>query len=160
MHIRRAVVPALLALAAGCSTDTAKSIQAKQEIGSLTGVLMQKNTIPKDQAEYEQLTAVVGAPNDPWGNPYVYERQGTRKIRISSKGPDGKLGTPDDVFADFEFPSGVGLDALQVKLPDGTLALKSPDGKKTFWTVQKDAGAEQVTQYFVGDGSGKIGRAS
>lgn len=155
MRVRPVVIPALLALAAGCSTDTAKSIQAGQEIGSLTGVLMSKNAIPKDQAEYESLTAVVGAPNDPWGNPYVYERLGTRKIRISSKGPDGKLGTPDDVSKEFEFPSGVGLESLTLKLADGSQALKSPDGKRAFWTVQKDVGADQVTQYFVGDGSGK-----
>ncbi len=38
----------------------------------------------------------IDAPTDPWGNPYVYERTGTR-YKVYSKGPDGQAGTPDDV---------------------------------------------------------------
>jgi len=34
--------------------------------------------------------------NDPWGNPYVYEKQ-DKKYRIFSRGPDGQASTADDV---------------------------------------------------------------
>ena len=42
----------------------------------------------------------VGLPNDPWGNPYSYEypsRHGTSSYDLSSAGPDGKMGTEDDI---------------------------------------------------------------
>jgi general secretion pathway protein G len=35
-------------------------------------------------------------PEDPWGNPYVLERDGS-KIRIFSWGEDGQEGTEDDI---------------------------------------------------------------
>jgi len=35
--------------------------------------------------------------DDPWGNPYVLERDGAR-IRVYSFGPDGQEGTDDDVM--------------------------------------------------------------
>jgi len=40
-------------------------------------------------------------PNDPWGNPYVYERPGKKhpdSYDIYSAGKDGQLGTPDDIW--------------------------------------------------------------
>ncbi|MDB6055182.1 MAG: xcpT 8 [Verrucomicrobiales bacterium] len=39
-------------------------------------------------------------PNDPWGNPYVYEYPGKHTMNgydIISAGPDGKMGTDDDI---------------------------------------------------------------
>ncbi len=36
-------------------------------------------------------------PKDPWDNDYVYELLGPSQYRISSPGPDGQLGTDDDV---------------------------------------------------------------
>ena len=39
-------------------------------------------------------------PNDPWGHPYVYECPGKRNessYDITSIGPDGRLGTDDDI---------------------------------------------------------------
>ena len=41
-----------------------------------------------------------GIPNDPWGHPYNYECPGKNNRNsydISSMGPDGRLGTEDDV---------------------------------------------------------------
>jgi general secretion pathway protein G len=35
--------------------------------------------------------------DDPWGNPYVLERDG-RRIRVVSWGPDGEEGTEDDLM--------------------------------------------------------------
>lgn len=34
---------------------------------------------------------------DPWGRPYIYETTGDA-YTLSSSGPDGKVGTPDDIF--------------------------------------------------------------
>ena len=42
--------------------------------------------------------------NDPWGRPYVYEvspRQDPQEAQVTSMGPDGKLGTADDIAADW-----------------------------------------------------------
>ncbi len=36
-------------------------------------------------------------PKDPWGNDYVYEFLGGGQYKISSPGPDGQLGTADDL---------------------------------------------------------------
>ncbi|MGM0906969.1 MAG: type II secretion system major pseudopilin GspG [Pseudomonadota bacterium] len=35
-------------------------------------------------------------PNDPWGNPYLYERQDNRNFTLKSLGPDGKEGGEGD----------------------------------------------------------------
>lgn len=35
-------------------------------------------------------------PNDPWGNPYVYERQDNRNFTLKSYGPDGQEGGEGD----------------------------------------------------------------
>lgn len=39
-------------------------------------------------------------PTDPWGNDYVYNKQGNREYEVYSPGPDGVEGTEDDVYAD------------------------------------------------------------
>lgn len=36
-------------------------------------------------------------PNDPWGKPYVYEYLQDGRYKISSAGPDGQMGTDDDI---------------------------------------------------------------
>lgn len=139
--------------ASGCS-DEGKKRLALQEIGLQAGVLMQRSAVPRDQTHFEELTLVVGAPKDPWGNPYAYERLSVRKIRISAKGRDGRLGTEDDVAQEFELPSGSGLEGWSVTRPDGVLAIKSPDSRRTFWVTQRDAGRDQVTDYWIGDAGG------
>jgi type II secretion system protein G len=43
----------------------------------------------------------VDVPNDPWGSPYVYEQlQQSHEYRITSAGPDGTMGTDDDISID------------------------------------------------------------
>lgn len=37
-----------------------------------------------------------GALNDSWGTPFGYTKQG-KKFKVSSAGPDGELGTEDDL---------------------------------------------------------------
>jgi general secretion pathway protein G len=67
---------------------------------------MEVGRLPKDLAElvYEGDSNWPGPfldseelPNDPWGQPYRYELRGKR-IRITSGGPDGQLGTTDDLW--------------------------------------------------------------
>lgn len=41
-----------------------------------------------------------GAPIDPWGLPLSYEPRGDRDYTLSSAGPDGAVGTPDDMVFD------------------------------------------------------------
>lgn len=137
----------------GCS-DEGKKRLATQEIGLLAMALMQRNVVPRDQQQFEEITLVVGSQNDPWGHPYAYERLAVRKIKISSTGRDGKLGTEDDIAQEFELPSGAGLEGWSVMRPDGIQAIKSPDGSRTFWTTQRDAGKEQITDYWIGDAGG------
>lgn len=38
-----------------------------------------------------------GAPIDPWGHPLAYEPRGERDYALSSAGPDGAVGTSDDI---------------------------------------------------------------
>ena len=147
----------LALLVTGCS-DEGKKRMAMQEIGLQANVLMAKNDVPRDQAQFDQLTLVVGTPADPWGNPYVYERLSVRKIRISAKGRDAQLGTADDVAQDFELPSGSGLEGWSVTRPDGVLAIKSPEGSHTFWVTQRDAGTDQITDYWLGDAGGNAAK--
>src|SRR5579883_2097030 len=73
-----------------------------------------KARAPKDQAEFESIvaewvTASGGrsVTKDRWGEPYVYFRVPTKDPRtvhylITSKGPDRKLGTPDDIVVERE----------------------------------------------------------
>ena len=153
--MRRMLVIASLAAAACSKSDADKSVKAMQEIGLLSSVLMQKSVVPKDQADFENITRVAGAANDPWGARYQMERTGIRTIRIYSMGPDGKPDTGDDVGQDFTFPTGAGLEGMKVTRDDGVEAIKSPDGGKTFWTTQRDVGAKQITDYWIGDAEGK-----
>lgn len=152
-----AIVATLILAVSGCS-DEGKKRLALQEIGLQANVLMAKNDVPRDQAQFDQLTLVVGTPQDPWGHPYVYERLSVRKIRISAMGRDAQLGTADDVAQDFELPSGSGLEGWSVMRPDGVLAVKSPDGSRTFWVTQRDAGTEQITDYWIGDAGGNAAK--
>jgi hypothetical protein len=146
------IAVATLSLLSACADETAKKERARTEIGIQAGQLMNTTNVPRDQAAFDKATAIAGCPEDPWGHPYAYERLGTRKIRISSKGKDGKLGTPDDVAEDLTFPTGSGLEDLSILRDDGARAIKSPDGKRTFWTTQKtDDKGNQVTDWWLGD---------
>src|SRR5687768_5536161 len=136
--MRKLAILVLVAGAACAKGDADKARKALQEVGLLSGVLMQKGTVPKDQADFEQQTHVAGAAKDPWGNRYQMTRTGMRTIRIFSMGPDAKPETTDDIGGDFTFPTGAGLEGMKVTRADGVEAIKSPDGAKTFWTTQKD----------------------
>jgi general secretion pathway protein G len=53
--------------------------------------------LPKWNGPY--LRNLEKVPNDPWGNPFVYKQpgEGGRDYDIQSAGPDGQLGSNDDI---------------------------------------------------------------
>src|SRR5581483_9348616 len=56
------------------------------------------NVQPKDASNWHQYLDQV--PLDPWGHPYIYEYPGKHRPNsydLSSMGPDGQAGTPDDI---------------------------------------------------------------
>ncbi|MDB6066300.1 MAG: xcpT 11 [Pedosphaera sp.] len=53
---------------------------------------------PRDAQNWKQYMDSI--PVDPWGQPYVYECPGKHKpssYDLSSAGPDGRIGTDDDI---------------------------------------------------------------
>ena len=63
----------------------------------LGDLIQQPREAPNWHGPYLQSDAV---PKDPWGNDYVYECPGRHNpsfYDVSSAGPDGRLGTDDDI---------------------------------------------------------------
>ncbi len=61
-----------------------------------------KKKLPASLDEMEQPLQPGEPPfaiveDDPWGNPYVLEHIGSDEIRVTSRGPDGRKGTEDDI---------------------------------------------------------------
>lgn len=54
---------------------------------------------PTSQPIPQRHSPIKAVPTDPWGNEYGFENNGG-KVRVFSKGPDGKLGTEDDIASD------------------------------------------------------------
>ena len=55
---------------------------------------------PRDMPNWKGPYLKSDIPNDPWGNPYVYECPGkhnTTGYDLMSGGPDGRTGTEDDI---------------------------------------------------------------
>jgi general secretion pathway protein G len=85
--------------------DTANIKKAQIEIGNLSGFVeryLVQSTPPRLPDSLEDLTAgpipiTKKVPKDPWGNDYIYERINNREFNIYSAGPDGQVGTEDDV---------------------------------------------------------------
>jgi len=46
-----------------------------------------------------------GVQDDPWGNIY-YLKPGRRSYTVGSNGPDGQIGTPDDITVTRNLPGG------------------------------------------------------
>ena len=101
----------------GGFTDTAKIQRAETDINTaiipaLKGYEVIGKTYPSTEQGLEALvkkpttapvpkrhSPIEAVPTDPWGNAYGYENNGG-KIRVFSKGPDGKAGTEDDIASD------------------------------------------------------------
>ena len=52
-----------------------------------------------DLSEKKNLVKGGEIPTDPWGNEYVYCKEGGQQYTILSKGPDGTEGTEDDIVS-------------------------------------------------------------
>lgn len=88
--------------------NQAKTKNAKLGIQKLNGIvqsyyLMQSpNQLPDSLDELSQgpnpMVKDSSKLNDPWGNKYIYEKNGNQDYTIYSVGPDGQRGTKDDVY--------------------------------------------------------------
>jgi len=79
------------------ATDDADIAKARTEIKALKGAVTQymlKNNrqLPNSLEEVAQYMDPPKIPKDPWGNNYIYQKEGTRKFVIMSYGADGAPG--------------------------------------------------------------------
>ncbi len=78
--------------------DDADQAKAKTEIKALSGAVtayMLKNNrkLPNALDDVSPFMSPRGKiPKDPWGNPYVYTKEGSREFKIVSYGRDGAPG--------------------------------------------------------------------
>lgn len=98
---------AILATTAGIyligALDDADQAKAKTEIRALksavTAYMIRNNRrLPDTLDQVSEFMDPPRIPSDPWGNPYVYTREGSRNFRIVSYGANGT-------------PGGTGIDA-------------------------------------------------
>ncbi|HPO31366.1 MAG TPA: type II secretion system protein GspG, partial [Candidatus Hydrogenedentes bacterium] len=79
------------------ATDDADIAKARTEIKALKGAVTQymlKNNrqLPNSLEEVAQYMDPPKIPKDPWGNNYIYQKEGSRKFVIMSYGADGAPG--------------------------------------------------------------------
>jgi len=99
---------AILATTAGVylfgALDDADQTKAKAEIqamkSAITAYMLKNNRkLPTPLDEIAPFMDPPRVPKDPWGNAYVYTKEGTRAFKIVSYGADGAPGG-DEVNAD------------------------------------------------------------
>ncbi len=99
---------AILATTAGVylfgALDDADQTKAKSEIqamkSAVTAYMLKNNRkLPNTLDEIAPFMDPPKVPQDPWGNAYVYTKEGTRSFKIVSYGADGAPGG-DGVNAD------------------------------------------------------------
>ena len=99
---------AILATTAGVylfgALDDADQTKAKAEIqamkSAITAFMLKNNRkLPNTLDEIAPFMDPPRVPKDPWGNAYVYTKEGTRSFKIVSYGADGAPGG-DEVNAD------------------------------------------------------------
>jgi len=99
---------AILATTAGVylfgALDDADQTKAKAEIqamkSAVTAYMLKNNRkLPNTLDEIAPFMDPPRVPKDPWGNAYVYTKEGTRSFKIVSYGADGAPGG-DEVNAD------------------------------------------------------------
>lgn len=99
---------AILATTAGVylfgALDDADQTKAKAEIqamkSAITAYMLKNNRkLPNTLDEIAPFMDPPRVPKDPWGNAYVYTKEGTRSFKIVSYGADGSPGG-DEVNAD------------------------------------------------------------
>jgi len=96
---------AVLATTAGVylfgAVGTADIVKAKAEIKSMKAAVtmyMLKNNrkLPESIEELAPFMENGKVPDDPWGNPYHYSKEGSRDFTIISYGADGKPGGTEE----------------------------------------------------------------
>jgi general secretion pathway protein G len=95
---------AILATTAGIylfgALDDADQAKAKSEIKSMkaavTAYMLKNNRkLPNALDEVAPYMDPPKIPKDPWGNPYIYTKEGSRSFKIVSYGRDGAPGGSD-----------------------------------------------------------------
>lgn len=87
--------------------DEANKKEARIEIGQLSQMVesyyltTDPHKLPDQLEDLNDKNLVKGGeiPTDPWGNEYVYRKNG-RDFEIISAGPDGQEGTEDDISSE------------------------------------------------------------
>ncbi len=90
--------------------NQAKTKNAKLGIQKLNGIVQSYYLMQSPNKLPDSLDALAEGANpmvkdksklnDPWGNKYIYEKNGNQDYMIYSIGPDGQRGTKDDVYAE------------------------------------------------------------
>lgn len=87
----------LLALAGSCSPPDLReeaATRCRAHYDRLWRWIAARGAAPADEEELHRAAGIDGP--DPWGNPYVIERNAD-EYRVWSNGPDGEPGTEDDI---------------------------------------------------------------
>lgn len=79
-------------------------VEVEQVRGFVEMYRIMHNGLPGALSDLERevngLGAITqGVPNDPWGNPYVYDQTSEDAFTLFSVGPDGVSGTEDDIHS-------------------------------------------------------------
>ena len=95
-----AVLATTAGLYLGTALDDADVAKAQTEIKALKGAVtayMLKNNrrLPDSLDQVAEYMDPPQIPEDPWGNPYQYTKDGSRKFTIVSLGADGAAGGSD-----------------------------------------------------------------
>lgn len=76
--------------------DEADVAKAKAEINALKGgvkiYMLKHRRLPNSLEEVAEFLDPPRIPKDPWGNDYVYTKEGSREYTIVSYGADGRQG--------------------------------------------------------------------
>ncbi|HNZ48191.1 MAG TPA: type II secretion system protein GspG [Candidatus Hydrogenedentes bacterium] len=103
---------AILATTAGIylfgALDDADQAKAQSEIKALkaavTAYMLKNNRrLPESLEQVAEFMDPPKVPQDPWGNPYIYTKDGARKYTIVSYGADGTpggTGVNEDISSD------------------------------------------------------------
>ena len=102
------ILAGVVAFNVGGQTDKARIQATRASIGSISTALktyeMNNSGLPqalealtKDQADGMPPLLEAKALNDAWGNAFQYKRVSSYKFEIRSAGPDGQMGSGDDI---------------------------------------------------------------
>jgi len=87
-----------LSASRAASLDRVRALQAQADLVELAGDAdWYMATAGEYPASLEALGSVARPLQDPWGHPYQIRRTGSG-VSLISGGPDGRIGTPDDIM--------------------------------------------------------------